>query len=218
MLKNSRGNPVGVPIVHPLRDTAIDASSRSRKKPGWPRLSTDAVLQATHFSLTGNALSLTLPLPPSINRQYATVNGRRVLSATGRRYKATVGQLLMTAPSSSEWTAFLQKVQEHFLTLTIHFYFPTLLRRDIDGGLKIAQDALCEAMNLNDNRIMEIHLYKTLDRDNPRLECTLELARPLAPGIRQSSRRSNPLRRSSPPTNLSLPKGKTKGRSPNSRR
>ncbi|MYA28923.1 MAG: RusA family crossover junction endodeoxyribonuclease [Nitrospira sp. SB0666_bin_27] len=76
------------------------------------------------------------------------------------------------------------------MTLTIHFYFPTLLRRDIDGGLKIAQDALCEAMNLNDNRIMEIHLYKTLDRDNPRLECILELARPLSPGIRKASKRS----------------------------
>lgn len=190
VLRNSRGGPVGVSNVHLLRDTAINAFSRSRKKPGWPRLSAEAVLQATRFSLTGNALSLTLPLPPSINRQYATVNGRRVLSATGRRYKVTVGQLLMTAPSSSEWTAFLQKVQEHFLTLTIHFYFPTLLRRDIDGGLKIAQDALCEAMNLNDNRIMEIHLYKTLDRDNPRLECILELARPLSPGIRKASKRS----------------------------
>jgi len=177
-------------------------------------------LQATRFSLTGNALSLTLPLPPSINRQYATVNGRRVLSATGRRYKVTVGQLLMTAPSSSEWTAFLQKAREHFLTLTIHFYFPTLLRRDIDGGLKIAQDSLCEAMNLNDNRIMEIHLYKTLDRDNPRLECTLALASPLSPGIRKASRRTdrspvNPRRKASTPPVLLLQKGGTKAQSRN---
>ncbi len=147
---------------------------------------------------------MTLPIPPSINRQYATVNGRRVLSATGRRYKGTVGQLLMTAASSSEWHAFLRAAQEHSLTLTIHFYFPTLLRRDLDGGLKIAQDALCEAMSLNDNRVMEIHLYKALDRDNPRLECTLALATPLPPGIRQRSRRSNrsfptPLRKTSTP-------------------
>ena len=223
VLQNSRGGPVGVSIVHLLRDTAIDASSRSRKKPRWPRLSTEAVLQATRFSLTGNALSLTLPLPPSINRQYATVNGRRVLSATGRRYKVTVGQLLMTAPSSSEWTAFLQKAREHFLTLTIHFYFPTLLRRDIDGGLKIAQDALCEAMNLNDNRIMEIHLYKTLDRDNPRLECILELARPLSPGIRKASRRTDrsplkPRRKASTPPDLPLQKGGTKAQSRNRKR
>ena len=161
---------------------------------------------------------MTLPLPPSINRQYATVNGRRVLSSTGRRYKETIAQLLMAVASSSGWHAFLQKAQEHCLALTVHCCFPTLLRRDLDGGLKITQDAVCEAMGLNDNRVMEIHLYKTVDRDNPRLECTLALASPLASGIRQSSRRSNPLRRSSPPTNLSLPKGKTKGRSPNSRR
>lgn len=190
VLKNSRGGSTGTSIEHLLRNTAINASSGSRKKPKWPRLSTEAVLQATRFSLTDNALSLTLPLPPSINRQYATVNGRRVLSATGRRYKVTVGQLLMTAAASPEWPIFLQKIQEHFLALTIHFYFPTLLRRDLDGGLKIAQDALCEAMSLNDNRIMEIHLYKTLDRDNPRLECTLALTEPLGPGIRKSSKRS----------------------------
>ncbi len=194
----------GASIAQFLQDTAINASSGSRKKPKRPRLSTEISLPGTRLSLTGNALSLTLPLPPSINRQYATVNGRRVLSATGRRYKVTVGQLFMTAPSSSEWTAFLQKAQAHFLTLTIHFYFPTLLRRDIDGGLKIAQDSLCEAMNLNDNRIMEIHLYKKLDRDNPRLECMLALA--------------SPLNKPSTPPNLPLQRGGTKRRSRNSRR
>ena len=198
VVKNSRGKTTrapGVAIAQLARDTAINASSGSRKKHTWPRLSTEALVQATRFSLTDDALSITLPIPPSINRQYATVNGRRVLSATGRRYKGTVGQLLMTAGSSSGWRAFLRKAQEHGLSLTIRFYFPTLLRRDLDGGLKIAQDALCEAMGLNDNRIMEIHLYKTLDRDNPRLECTLALASPLSPGIRKSSRRSSPLRK-----------------------
>ena len=190
ILKNGRGGAIG----QLSRNAAIDASSGFRRKPKWPRLSAGASPRATNFSLTGNALSMTLPIPPSINRQYATVNGRRVLSATGRRYKGTIGQLFMAAASSSEWHAFLRAAEEHWLALTIHFYFPTLLRRDLDGGLKIAQDALCEAMSLNDNRIMEIHLYKTLDRDNPRLECTLALASPLAPGIRRPSRRSNPLR------------------------
>ncbi len=138
---------------------------------------------------------MTLPVPPSINQQYATVNGRRVLSATGRRYKRTIGELFLAtrAVSSSKWHAFFHAAQERYLTLTIHFYFPTLLRRDIDGGLKIAQDALCEAMNLNDNRIIEIHLYKALDRDNPRLECTLALATSQRSAIRKRSdvRRAN---------------------------
>ena len=190
----------GIAIDRLSRNVAIDISSGSRKKTTWPRLSGKASLNATRFSLTKDKLSMTLPVPPSINRQYATVNGRRVLSATGRRYKGTIGQLLLAAPSSPEWHAFLQKAQEHCLALTIHFYFPTLLRRDLDGGLKIAQDALCEAMGLNDNRIMEIHLYKTLDRDNPRLECILSLERPLAPEIRQRSRRSSPLRKTRSPS------------------
>ena len=46
---------------------------------------------------------------------------------------------------------------------------------DLPQGLKISQDALCEALGVNDNRIVEIHLFKTLDRDNPRLDCTLTI-------------------------------------------
>ncbi len=140
----------------------------------------------TPFSLAGNTLSLVLPVPPSINKQYATVNGRRVLAAAGRHYKRTVGQLLMVnaASSSSAWHGFLREAQERALTLTIHCYFSTLLRRDLDGGIKITQDALCEAMNINDNRIMEIHLYKTLDKNHPRLECALALTTGLRPSRR----------------------------------
>ena len=37
-------------------------------------------------------LHLVLPLPPSINHHYATVQGRRVLSSAGRRFKTLVGQ------------------------------------------------------------------------------------------------------------------------------
>ena len=218
VLRNSRGRTTrapGVFITQLARDTAINASSGSRKKHKRPRLSTEAFVQATRFSLTDDALSITLPIPPSINRQYATVNGRRVLSATGRRYKGAIGQLLMVAASSSDWHAFLRKAQEHGLALTIRFHFPTLLRRDLDGGLKIAQDALCEAMSLNDNRIMEIHLYKTLDRDNPRLECTLSLGSPLAPLSRGQASLNRPL-----PLGSAQGKQKrgTKGRSRNSPR
>ena len=39
--------------------------------------------------------------------------------------------------------------------------------------MKIAQDALCEALAINDNRITEIHLYKQRDPTHPRIEVTL---------------------------------------------
>ncbi|WP_447974101.1 RusA family crossover junction endodeoxyribonuclease [Nitrospira sp. Kam-Ns4a] len=119
-------------------------------------------------------LALTLPVPPSINHQYATVNGRRVLSAQGRSYKALVAQEVLAALARSvHRRTLLRRLGDADLALAIHFHFASPLRRDVDGGLKIAQDALCEALGLNDNRIVEIHLYKHRDPARPRIEVTL---------------------------------------------
>ena len=41
-------------------------------------------------------LRLTLPIPPSINEQYATVNGLRVSTVVARRFKQQVRQKLTT--------------------------------------------------------------------------------------------------------------------------
>jgi crossover junction endodeoxyribonuclease RusA len=123
------------------------------------------------------ALDLVLPLPPSINHQYATVNGRRILSRDGRVFKALVADEVEAwqdrAALSNQTMA---QFGQYDLSLSITFYFVTLRRRDLDGGLKIAQDALCEALGVNDNRIAEIHLYKRVDREHPRIDvqlCTL---------------------------------------------
>lgn len=62
------------------------------------------------------------------------------------------------------------------LAFSIRFVFTTPLRRDLDSGLKITQDAVCEGLGLNDNRIVETHLYKTVDRTNPHIEVSLSLA------------------------------------------
>src|SRR5215471_4037689 len=117
-------------------------------------------------------LRLVLPLPPSINHQYATVQGRRVLSRTGREFKALV------AEEMEDWLdehpgVDVALFQRHYLALTITFYFASVLRRDLDGGLKIAQDALCEALGVNDNLVIEIHLSKRVDRHCPRIEVDL---------------------------------------------
>jgi len=123
---------------------------------------------------TDASVSLTLPVPPSIIHQYATVNGRRLLSTTGRAYKAQVGQLVWLALANSPHrTTLLSQFQFASLALSIRFYFTSALRRDVDGGLKIAQDALCEGLGVNDNRIVETHLYKHVDKTNPRIEVSL---------------------------------------------
>ena len=153
-------------------------SSRQKTRPVLVH-SVSSFASEVPTNLTPTRFAFSLPIPPSINSQYATVNGRRVLSSTGRRYKSSIAQLLLTALAQSpNRSAFLHAAQSHYLAFSIHFYFPTLLRRDLDGGLKIAQDAVCEAMGINDNRIVEIHLYKSLDRDSPRLDCTLTTTTP----------------------------------------
>jgi crossover junction endodeoxyribonuclease RusA len=85
-----------------------------------------------------------------------------------------VGQLVwLKLAQSTHRTALLAQLQSEWLALSIRFYFTSALRRDVDGGLKIAQDALCEGLGINDNRIVETHLYKHVDRDNPRIEVSL---------------------------------------------
>jgi crossover junction endodeoxyribonuclease RusA len=119
-------------------------------------------------------LALVLPLPPSINHQYATVHGRRVLSRAGRDFKVLVAETVESWLDRHEDAAAVMAVfQRHYLSLTIIFYFATALRRDLDGGLKIAQDALCEALGTNDNLVVEICLSKRVDRLNPRIEVCL---------------------------------------------
>ncbi len=127
--------------------------------------------------VTGDALALSLPIPPSVNHQYATVNGRRLLSAKGRAFKAFVGQQILVALAQSPHRDTLRhSFRQTHLSLSIRFFFASALRRDTDGGLKIAQDALCEGLGLNDNRVVETHLYKYQDRDHPRMEILLTVA------------------------------------------
>ena len=119
-------------------------------------------------------LALTLPMPPSVNHLYATVNGRRVLSRAGRDFKALVADEVEAWQDREQLSnAAVEVFGRHYLSLTITFYFATALRRDLDGGLKIAQDALCEALGVNDNLVAEIHLSKRVDRQQPRMEVRL---------------------------------------------
>ena len=130
--------------------------------------------RSSHPPTESHAVALTLPVPPSVNHQYATVNGRRLISSVGRAYKAQVGQLVwLKLAQSAHRAALLARLQSEWLALSIRFYFTSALRRDVDGWLKIAQDALCEGLGINDNRIVETHLYKHIDKDNPRIEVRL---------------------------------------------
>lgn len=120
-------------------------------------------------------LRLTLPLPPSINEQYATVNGHRVSSMVARRFKQQVRDTLRSLERQGVLHEQLRTtLRQNYLTLFLDFYFATPLKRDLDGGLKITQDAICEELDINDNRVVDIHLIKHIDPLHPHLYVELE--------------------------------------------
>ncbi len=116
-------------------------------------------------------VSFELPLPPSVNSQYSTVNGRRVLSAAARRWKARALRELAGAFDP----AFREQARTGYLAIFLDFYFATPLRRDLDGGLKIAQDAICEALAVDDRRVVDIHLVKRIDPLRPHISVEIEV-------------------------------------------
>ena len=122
-----------------------------------------------------NILCLTLPIPPGINEQYATVNGHRVSTAVARRFKLDVKKKLADMEREGILNDELHdRLRQGYLSLLLAFYFETPLKRDLDGGLKIAQDALCEGLGLNDNRVVSIHLLKYIDPLHPHLDVEIE--------------------------------------------
>ncbi len=173
---SSRGNPTRSSIPKKLlriNNTALSLKSA----PSNPET---ALRTPSHLPVvTSDTIKVTLPVPPSINHQYATVNGRRLLSSAGRTYKTYVGQYVWLALAQSPVKSSLHnRLRSGPLALSIRFFFASALRRDLDGGLKIAQDAVCEGLGLNDNRIIETHLYKHVDKADPRIEVSLSFIPP----------------------------------------
>lgn len=169
----------GAVAAKPISNFVPLPAATTRKRPALRSLPARAHDTAPAFQATvlPDRLTITLPVPPSINHQYATVNNRRLLSAQGRGYKAEVGHHVLMALARAQHRDALKKtLHTHYLSLTVRFYFASPLRRDVDSGLKITQDALCEALGVNDNRVLEIHLYKALDTTRPRIELILHPA------------------------------------------
>ena len=131
-----------------------------------------------------------LPLPPSINHQYTERDGRWVLSREARHYKnhlqkafkrMKVAGRLRLKPSETPFLSLFdesdtpQTSRELFLRLRLEFFFKTPQRRDLDNGLKIVQDLVCEALGVDDRNVVAVELIKRVDAQNPRLEVTVSV-------------------------------------------
>lgn len=118
-----------------------------------------------------NVLCLTLPLPPSSNALYSTVNGRRVLSREGRDYHTTAGWEFVVAAKRTP----LRITKQSRFAVTLCMWTRTL-GSDIANREKALIDAMSKALAFNDNRIDKLVIERMgVDKENPHVDVTLEV-------------------------------------------
>ncbi len=121
-------------------------------------------------------LRLTMPLPPSVNNQYVTIDRRRRLSPEAKKFRRSAANALRgqlgADPAIQE---FMDSLGQIPFACDMVFFFETPFKRDLDGGLKIALDALSEALGVDDRYAVSITLEKRIDPLSPRLEVEIGL-------------------------------------------
>lgn len=112
-------------------------------------------------------MKLTLPYPPSTNRYYRTDRrGLPHLSDEAKLYRRVVNDLV----SSAGIVPFEAAVQ---LRMAVDVFRP---RRagDLSNRLKVVEDVLQGVAYCNDSQVVEIHMRRFDDKQNPRIEIVIE--------------------------------------------
>lgn len=119
--------------------------------------------QGTTANLRASAVSVTLPLPPSVNALYCTVFKRRVLSAEGKKFKRFVGKRL---------PALLPHLEPHeWLRLELTFHLPLYYQNgkrrkwDATNYVKVLEDAIVEALCEDDSAVLTVSIAKSESPD-----------------------------------------------------
>lgn len=121
-------------------------------------------------------ITLTLPMPPSINKQYVVVGKRkRVLSKVAQTWKKDATKAIsMLRDKSTISPVEERELARNLLGVYMTFYFETPMKRDLDGGLKIALDTIATNLGFDDRNVVDLHLTKQIDPLHPRLEVEIE--------------------------------------------
>lgn len=102
-------------------------------------------------------------IPPTINTAYGrNRSGRRYLSAAGKQFKSAVKLHCLKIKESLEECPYRLVIEVHKPWYTKQ---GKVCRNDISNRIKIAEDALMEALGLDDRFIFEI-TAKKIDSEN----------------------------------------------------
>lgn len=108
-------------------------------------------------------MRFSIPLPPSINRTYrgAFHGGRLLLTAEARAWKTKVGYALNQqdfAPISGD------------CEVRMRVYMKWLHKGDHHNATKITLDILQGRAYYNDAQVVDLHVIRCYDKDNPHVE------------------------------------------------
>lgn len=112
-----------------------------------------------------------MPLPPGINHAYRPLSHGFIGTEALNQFKADAALLL--SQGYHDWpiiTAIRKARQKVPLRVDLHFFFRYLWKNDIDGPIKFALDAMFTRLEMNDVQIVNLHVTKQVDNDNPRTE------------------------------------------------
>lgn len=97
-------------------------------------------------------ITLTLPLPPTINTYYGTHGNRRYIKPAGIAFRKAVAEIVASAA---------HKTLEGRVSLFAAIYPADRRKQDIDNRAKSLQDALTHAgVWLDDEQIDDLHLVR----------------------------------------------------------
>ncbi|MEO3902603.1 RusA family crossover junction endodeoxyribonuclease [Providencia rettgeri] len=91
------------------------------------------------------SITLILPFPPSVNACWRNINGKTLISAKGRAFRANAAAAIYEQLRKRP-----KAITEH-VSVIVKMYPPTKHRRDIDNYLKAPFDALTHAGVWNDD-------------------------------------------------------------------
>ena len=138
----------------------------------------------------GMRLRFILPLPPSVNHQYYLRNGLLTLSNDAQAYKRSLVKALSKMKANGKLSIASTYLVGHYqqsemegwqklrckrlLSMRYEFFLRSIGARDLDNGVKLVQDAICEALGIDDRDVVEIYMAKRVDKENPRLVVTMK--------------------------------------------
>jgi len=119
-------------------------------------------------------MTLTLPYPPTTNHAYTVARGRKVKTLKARQYANEVGWRVADElrVEGDAWAP--TKADRLYVCLVAHA--PDKRRRDLANIEKLALDAICTALGIDDSQIDQLTICRgSVDRAHPRLFVRLDL-------------------------------------------